>query len=223
MDLRYTCLRAGGRRLMVPNTAFMAREFLVADDAHEAGRGKDDRLLHGVGGPPSPHYMSSVGWADPWAERAGEGVAARGAAFADAIGPRPATLADAIGPRPAPGNPPSAHDVADLEAEYVLRLLREKPVHAEVKEAAVKDGLREIFRLFHEAERQGVDIVSGDAHGVDDYAARPQDANAAHPGAPTPDNGHARGLASHPLEGSHRANGVAAKSLRRNGAPFSRR
>lgn len=150
MDLRYTCLRAGGRRLMVPNTAFMSREFLVVDDPSALGgsRAEQERLLAGVGGPPNPHYMSSVEWTDPWGadhhrqddDQSSFGKQERRLRQHD-HGSHHAT-------------PP----VSDLDAQYVLRLLREKPVHAEVKEAAVKDGLREIFRLFSEAGR--VDLMS---------------------------------------------------------------
>ncbi|KAL6784795.1 hypothetical protein ACKKBF_B03245 [Auxenochlorella protothecoides x Auxenochlorella symbiontica] len=71
VDLRYTCIRSGRRRLMVPNSIFMAREFFVMDDVPAAGGAADNPSMRGPGAPGyagpqqplpglGPHYAGHV-------------------------------------------------------------------------------------------------------------------------------------------------------------------
>jgi hypothetical protein len=57
VDLRYTVLRQGRRRLVVPNSSFLLREFMISEDAPVGGGGGTGA---GQGGNYNPNYSSAA-------------------------------------------------------------------------------------------------------------------------------------------------------------------
>lgn len=58
VDLRYTILRQGKRRLVVPNSSFLLREFMISEDAAVGGQGGNNNNNNKKNSSPAPPYGS---------------------------------------------------------------------------------------------------------------------------------------------------------------------